>query len=159
MSVLDKYAKDVPSELRTETAPSRLEKSLFDRFQAHCRSRGLTVSEAIRYLIIEALRTAEAEAPQEITIVAPIVTPTETKPKPKRKPAQSGTTKNKRPNTNKWKVGNKLPCPICNGWYSSSNFARDHAKKHGYADGPKFLTAYDQQATEMVAEYKNALRS
>jgi antitoxin component of RelBE/YafQ-DinJ toxin-antitoxin module len=147
MSVLDKYAKDVPSELRTVTAPSRLEKSLFDRFQKYCRSRGLTVSEAIRYLIIEALRTAEA--PQEITTVAP------TETKPKRKPAQSGTST--RPNTNKWKVGNKLPCPICNGWYSSSNFARDHAKKHGYVDAPQFLTAHDLQATEMVAEYKNAL--
>jgi hypothetical protein len=56
MSILDKYAREPAGERRTKAAGTKLEPTLYENFVKHCEARGLTTSEALRYLVIELLK-------------------------------------------------------------------------------------------------------
>lgn len=46
------------------------------------------------------------------------------------KPKQTTKGNTERFTTKPWQVDGELPCPLCEQWFSASNFSR-HAKQHG----------------------------
>jgi antitoxin component of RelBE/YafQ-DinJ toxin-antitoxin module len=52
MGSLDRYARKPQEEKRTEHVGGRIEPSLFENFTKLCDQLGLTVSETIRYMIV-----------------------------------------------------------------------------------------------------------
>lgn len=55
--------------------------------------------------------------------------------------------------TKPYEIEGKVPCPICKKWASASNFARDHAKKHGTST----IDIYTGLLDEIKAMYREKL--
>lgn len=157
MPSLNKYRRPSAENLTRQYA-TKLPEKLANEFEAWCRELNITPSEALRLLVLEEIesvrRMKNIQGYQEITddverylaptLESPPVTPS--KPKSTRLPGGSSRS------ANRWKIGDKLPCPICGKWGAASNFKRDHIEKHGlpYANAPEFLEAYKEEADKMV---------
>jgi hypothetical protein len=154
MSLLDRYAKkETPqTERKTASLGCKIEPSLYTAFINEAGKLGLGQSEALRYLVIEFLRSAEVS--DVLTLSEPL--------------REKGINlineireeeKNNRTGTEvktgsliDWIIENQLPCTICGTWSSKKNFNRDHASKHNFTSSFEFLTAHKEKADQMVQD-------
>lgn len=133
MGKLDKYARQFKED-RSKVLPIRLPENLYHQFQQRCDALGLSMSEAGYLLIREELESyVYASTTNEVaatTLKAQESIQTEhisnTKPTTNVRRMSSPSV---RWTSSKYEVLNELPCPICDNWYSKTNFAR-HAKSH-----------------------------
>jgi antitoxin component of RelBE/YafQ-DinJ toxin-antitoxin module len=125
MSYLEKYARNQEAK-KTEIITIRTTKELKEAFARHCASLGLSIGEAINILIEREMKEAGASS----------------EPLPKQAKKQY--------TLNQLAVGGKLPCPICNGWFSRANFNRHAKTKHGMTT-KEIFARHGDQAFEMRA--------
>jgi hypothetical protein len=159
MSILDRYARLPMTERRTKSVGSKLEPSLYESFVEHCTKRGLTTSEALRYIIMELIQDEGTNSNQEYQRL-PDSNKTVTDGTTLATRGNLAVTKVKSTTNNpgktgsmtKWMVNNKLPCPICRTWGSRQNYRRDHAAKHGYSSGYELIQANLGEVERMVTE-------
>jgi hypothetical protein len=170
MGVLDRYARKPVDEKRTKSAGTRLEPSLYESFVEHCEKRGLTTSEAIRYLIVEAIAETKVQEHQNdnddksrltkvdesLTYRNDVLTSSSVKlPGGNLLLKESSSASNNHGKAGSmvpWMVNNQIPCPICKVWGSRQNFKRDHAAKHGFSNGYDLIQAHLEEANRMVTE-------
>lgn len=153
MPILGKYRRPAAESL-TRLFATKLPESLADEFEAYCKELNITPSEALRLLVYEEMEsvkrtknnlsypalTEDTERQLAATLESPPVTPREPKPRPK--PAKrSGWGGSGRLTTVQWEIEKELPCPVCEQWGKSVNFARDHVRGHGlpFKDKTEFL--------------------
>jgi len=162
MGLLDQYAKSQEEkEKKSVSIGTRIEKSLYNSYLEECQNLGLNKSEALRYLIIEFIRSAKDndnsdEVNKSKTKVVNneynIIDEIRTEEKQKE---SKGNNIGKAGNVTKWVIDKKLPCPICGTWSSKPNFHRAHSSKHGYDNAFDFLNAYQDKVNEMLLERKS----
>lgn len=160
---------------KTVVATSRITEKEYKDFKELCDRTGFSVSEAIRVLIQgelnpETPKRAEKPAQRKpAPVVAPVVaventeeaspeysTPAPKSFNPKSRPIRSNFG---RFTTEKWKVENFLPCPICNTWVSSSNFSRHVKTNHNNMTSEELFTQYEAEADQMVADRNAAMQN
>lgn len=157
---------------KTVVATSRITEKEYKDFKELCDRTGFSVSEAIRVLIQGELspetpkraeKPAQRKSAPVVESVASEEYTEETPPEysiptlkpfnPRSRPPRSSFG---RFTTEKWKVENFLPCPICNTWVSSSNFSRHVKSNHNNMTSEELFTQYEAEADQMVAD-RNAV--
>lgn len=115
MGILDKYAR-TPRENgnRTKPATTKLTDREYDLFKKYCDERRLSVSEGIRYLILEEMESK----PKAVQV-------DKSKPKP-RKRGYRGFRIDQYANED-----GTVDCPECGSNISKSNFSRHAKTQHG----------------------------
>jgi antitoxin component of RelBE/YafQ-DinJ toxin-antitoxin module/uncharacterized C2H2 Zn-finger protein len=176
MSILDKYAREPVTEKRTEQAGTRLEPSVYNSFVDHCTKRGLTTSEAIRYLILEVIQEEEtkkinkskrriteynseiSKGKQEVSATVAKLTNGNLLLTDENEVIQNIDLRKKKSkrqvrSIQQWTVDNLIPCPVCDPprWITRTNYAR-HVKKHGYQNGYDLIQANLDKVEQMVKE-------
>lgn len=161
MGLLEKYGRKKTGEKRNKQIGAKIEPSLFDDFSAHCDNLGLSVSDGVRYLIMEELTKDKAKKVQSETTVTLMDHNEITSIKPKAEPMDNkGTTKVK-PKVNKgttkdnplgqWTVNKQIPCPECDKWFSTrKSFYRHCRNTHNTSDYVQFMQSHLKKANEMV---------
>lgn len=163
MGLLEKYGRKKTGEKRNRQIGAKIEPSLFDDFSAHCDNLGLSVSDGIRYLIIEELTKDKADKVQSetaitsidnsvITNMKPDVPPVGTKGNTEVRPKVQQPQKKTSVNMTGWMINNKLPCPICERWGHRKSFRRDHATKHGYESSYDMIQSHLWKVEQMIKE-------
>lgn len=161
MSLLDRYARLPVTERRTKSVGSKLEPSLYKAFVEHCTKRGLTTSEALRYIIMEIIEEEKTSSNQEYQRLTDsnkeehysnvVVTGGTEKKTKVNEPAIK--RKKKVNDVGRWTVNNQLYCPICNKWGLRKNYNR-HSKTHGFNTGYELIQAHMETVEKMVQEKK-----
>jgi antitoxin component of RelBE/YafQ-DinJ toxin-antitoxin module len=162
MGYLEQFARNTRRKEKSEVLTARLPQSLYSEFKAYCDELGLSISEAV-YLLVEREMNSFDGVSNELATTKEyienddvVVMNTETNTnivdnvvKKKRNVTKSNTN---RFTTKHWVVNGELPCPICNQWASSSNFAR-HAKQHDSTTQAIFTNEeYLKRVKEMIEE-------
>jgi antitoxin component of RelBE/YafQ-DinJ toxin-antitoxin module len=159
MSYLKQFARNKRTKGKTEILTARLPADLYKNFKSYCDELGLSISEAVNLLIdkeISGLNTKRIQKEsfentrEEVASTSEVIPYAELKPlesKPNTKRVQTG-----RFITNEWNVDGDLPCPICETWFSKSNFSR-HAKGHEMST-EEIFTTHKEKADRMVKERK-----
>ena len=171
MGYLRKLSRKREQEPKTQPVSTRLTDHEFQEFSKLCSETGYSISEAMRILIQQEIKTSDdqlytnrihenTESKQintENKLVNTYSSSTSTiVSKPSTIVSKPSTTVNgtirtgtaQRFTTTEWNVDDYLPCPICEGWVSSSNFSR-HAKGHGVTT-QEIFTKHKAKADEMV---------
>lgn len=156
MGLLEKNKKE-KKENKNVVLPTRLTQDEYDKFSELCQSTGHTMSEAVRMLIQNELNPSKP-APQkqqvervEVPTYDVPLPPVETVSKPKPRSYTPSSGELLRFTTEKWKIGNFLPCPICMEWASASNFSR-HAKTTHNMTTKELFNTHQETADQMVKE-------
>lgn len=163
-SILERYAKESNGH-QSEFISCRIPFSEATRFKKHCQKLNLSVSEAVRLLIMAELENADSKkkvVPDQQTIQAkPTAAIME---QPKKVVAAVDDTDPKRMKSDR-KYNSQFarfedgklyyPCPICDEWAYHKNLGRDHLKKHGYKSNTGLFRDYEEKALRMVAENKD----
>jgi hypothetical protein len=148
---------------------SRLTSDEHEKFKAICDATGYSISEAIRLLVVAELSPKQRHAAKPVSATksnpvhsdfnyeAPVNAVASEKPdvpverksyNPISKPIHRvGSAKFV---TERWKVNESLPCPICREWHSATNFSRHAKKVHGMTTKDIF-TDFEKEADEMAA--------
>lgn len=145
MALLTKYANNEPNETKDKTLTARIKPSLYNDFKEHCDGLGINISRAIELLI-------ENELNENTKQHTPSITKTNT---PSNTNVIQNVNKPKPYNTNRFTTTeyereNKLPCPVCNKWYSKANFSR-HAKTGHSQTTQELLQSNKPKVMEMIA--------
>jgi antitoxin component of RelBE/YafQ-DinJ toxin-antitoxin module len=164
MGYLRELSRKREQEPKTQPVSTRLTDHEFQEFSKLCSETGYSISEALRILIQQEIKTSDdqlytnrihenTESKQintESKLVNTYSSSTSTivsKPSTTvNRTIRTGTAQ--RFTTTEWNVDDYLPCPICGGWVSSSNFSR-HAKGHGVTT-QEIFTKHKAKADEMV---------
>ena len=166
-SILERYAKG-SSEQQSELVSCRLPFSDATRFKKHCQKLNLSVSEAVRLLIMTELENADPKkkvVPEQQDIQAkPKAAIMEQPARIEKAVAAVDDTDPKRMKSDR-KYNSQFarfedgklyyPCPICDEWSYHKNLGRDHLKKHGYKSNTGLFRDYEEKALRMVAENKD----
>lgn len=166
MSILKKMSKKREDEPKNHPVSTRLTDTEFQLFYKLCEETGYSISEAMRVLIQQELKPYDdepytpvlktnTESKQENTTSIQNHTLSHTPSTPVVKRSAT-VNKRVRPNrfvTTDWMVEDKLPCPLCNGWVSASNFSR-HAKQHDMTT-QEIFEKHKDKADEMVKQRKD----
>lgn len=173
MAYLKQFSRNRRSKENTKVLTARLPESLYDEFQKYCDSLGISLSEAI-YLLVEkevgSIQNETRSLPEKTNNNDDEHKTNTDEYKINTKTGETNTfsrndtikvnsnsgktnTGNSKKSTKKFVVkpfviDKKLPCPICDDWYSHSNFSR-HADKHKMSTEELF-TEYKEKVQEMV---------
>lgn len=165
MGILDRYARKPIGEKRTKTVSTKLTEEEYRSFNSYIEARGLTTSEAIRWLILEELglgievkrsSTLETKIDQGKSMSTSV-------DKGKLLSTEVAATSLKPAKTHKktlpprftyrpWEVKGKLPCVICGNWYQSATFSGRHAKEHGFIDTKDYFVKKLEEINRMYKE-------
>lgn len=145
MALLEKYARKEQTETKDKTLTARIKPSLYNDFKKHCDDLGLNISQAIELLMENELNGPNT---QEHTNVIQDVTQKEVQKEVQKeyKPKAYNTS---RFTTTQYERDNKLPCPVCNKWYSKANFSR-HAKTEHSQTTQELLESNETKVMEMI---------
>lgn len=165
MGILDRYARRPVGEKRDKTVSTKLTEEEYQAFIKYINERGLTTSEAIRWLILEeiglsveakqtpVLKTKIDQSRHKSTYenlskssYTEVAATSEKTIKTNRKPSSSRFT------YKPWEVNGKLPCTVCGNWYQSSTFSGRHAKEHGYADTKEYFMKNIEKINQMYKD-------
>lgn len=159
MGILDKYAKPY-SDSNTEPIGTKVTKEIAEAFRKYCADRGLSVSEGLRWLVIEELEADKRKRERIEPKREPLTTGSYEmddiiKTKVNQIKPRSSSTGN-RFTYDKWAVNGELPCPLCGTWVSQTNISRHMKTQH---NGIKAQAVYQQpehaaKADEMARERK-----
>lgn len=149
MDILKNYAR-ITNKEPTEVTSVRIPKSLHRSFKKHCENYGLGIAEAINILIRNELGEAykqhlhedesdklQEKLPQKLSSPQRTIT----KPSSRKQAGRFVTTE--------YQVDGELPCPICEEWKSSTNFAR-HVKTNHKKTTQEIFTENHEKAISMV---------
>jgi hypothetical protein len=173
---LEQFARNRRSKEKSEVLTARLPQSLHSDFKKYCDELGLSISEAV-CLLVEREMTGVQGASGEVSTtkeyinnddVVEVNTETDINVvEKKRNVVQKNTKENTRKsnsNTGRfmkkdYEVLGELPCPVCDQWASSSNFAR-HANRHNMTT-EQILTSeeYKDKIQSMIEERKRMSES
>lgn len=159
MGILESNKRDGKSN-KNVVITSRLTSKEYEKFKEVCDATGYSIAEAVRLLVVSELNPKQRPAP---TYASPAVTrpvePVSTRGveteaiqkvyTPATRPVSTGGFA--KFTTERWKVNEFLPCPICNEWHSATNFSR-HAKKVHSLSTKDIFTAHKDEADAMVKE-------
>jgi len=138
VSYLEQFARNKGDNEETIVVTARFPKSLYHDFKTRCDSYGIPVSEAIRELVkgeMNGFKGLETATNNELATTIEREPTTQNTPPKNTKRIQSTTNKGKTTtkattkqiDTTRWQVDKEIPCPICQEWFSSTNFSK-HAK-------------------------------
>jgi hypothetical protein len=153
MSLLRKKSKKVEKDPRIQSISTRLTKQEYDEFLKLCEDTGYSVSEGLRLLIQQEIKTKDDEVYTKRlqTSTERLQMNTERlQMNTQRKQTFTNVNIGSRFTTNEWKIGNELPCPICEQWMSAANFSR-HAKSHELTT-KEIFTKHAEKATQLYKE-------
>ncbi|MGE7219656.1 hypothetical protein ACQKJC_24780 [Priestia koreensis] len=150
MSYLRQLSSSSNDKAKTEPVTTRLTKGEFEAFTTLCNETGFSVAEALRLLIQKELSDTSDTVYKNDDKMLQNVYEIDDKPQQNvYKRIRTGNSSS-RFTTNKWKMNNELPCPICESWISAANFSR-HAKQHEMTTAEIF-TIHKEKADEMLHE-------
>lgn len=161
MGFLEQFARKERISGNTKVVTARLPEGVYDDFKVRCDNLGLSINEAVYLLITNELKgnvyktnTIQGEDEEQIiqneeNIIQSVF---------KKKLRVGKIISVDRFTVNHWKVGNRLPCPICGEWVVTSTFNGRHAKiKHNTTSEEIFTNGeYMEIADRMVIERMKA---
>jgi antitoxin component of RelBE/YafQ-DinJ toxin-antitoxin module len=169
MSYLKQFSRNKRNKGKTEMLTARVPEKAYNEFKNHCEELGLSISEAVNLLINKELLSIEEELEEEEIqnntneidndhklITFAINSNHHNSGNDKKSNIKKNIEESKvqsssgRFTTTRWKVQEELPCPLCDMWVSSANFAR-HAKSHGTTT-KEIFTTHSEKADGMVKE-------
>lgn len=168
MGYLEQFAKNSRAKEKTEVLTARVPESLYRDFKDYCDDLGLSISEAVYFLVKREMTGFEKEIQDDESPMYTnkykmnddeynknhfVVETTTNVVKPTTKRISATT---ERFTTKQWQVNGELPCPKCEEWVSASNFSR-HAKNHGSNTHSIFTNeTYLIKVNEMIQERTNS---
>lgn len=166
MGHLKKLSRKREQEPKTQPVSTRLTDHEFQEFSRLCEETGYSISEALRILVQQEIKTDDDQMYTKSMQINTYSKQINTESKPENTYSISTSTIESRPSTKvnrtirtatahrftttDWNVDGYLPCPVCGGWVSSSNFSR-HANGHDMTT-QEIFTKHKAKADEMVKQ-------
>lgn len=160
--MLEKYARKPRGAARNKPVSTKLTQQEYKDFTAYVDSLGLTVSEALRYLVIEEVyknqdetgiskptaATTNQRSDKQQQDKIPLDAKKKTTETPRKTPAnrRSGYL-------NRFKINDEWPCPLCDRWFSTKRYARHVKTQHADMSSEEFIKQNEKKALQMVENY------